>query len=93
MNFEFTIGETEKHVIRYQYVKSFIITVSIYVDGKVAKNDKIRVWIPAFRRYEVEVGSEERHNVVIEQKIPRLWAKFADPECTVTIDGKFFHAY
>ncbi len=87
MNFSFSVGNSEKHTVRFQYNQGLSNIVSIEVDGKEVKKDIFRVWIPADRRYEFQVGNSERHDVTIESKFPRLWAAIKNLSCEVIIDG------
>lgn len=85
MEFEFNVGTTDRHTVRFRYTR-LISTVRVDVDGDRVKRDIYWVWLPAFRRYEFEVGDSERHYVAIEMVFPRLNALFANPTCTVMVD-------
>jgi hypothetical protein len=83
----FQVGDEDRHQVRFRYSR-LTNTVRIDVDGDLVERDAFRVWIPGARRYEFEVGRAEHHDVVIDMSIPRDWAKFRNPECHVTIDGR-----
>jgi hypothetical protein len=92
MKFEFSVGTSEKHQVQFQYSR-ISNTVRICVDGDLVEKDAYRIWIPASRKYDFEVGEAEQHDVSIETDIPRVGAKFRNPACSVMIDGKFVHEY
>jgi hypothetical protein len=92
MEFEFNVGTTDRRAVRFRYSR-LINTVRIDVDGDTIRRDIFWIWIPAFRRYEFEVGDSERHDVVIETMIPRAGAKFVNPSCKVMVDGKLTGEY
>lgn len=92
MEFKFAVGESEKHTMQFRYSR-LANTVRIDIDESMVKRDIFWLWIPAFRRYEFEVGVTDSSNVLIEMSIPRTAAKFINPSCRVTVNGKVVGEY
>lgn len=92
MEFEIEIGKTERHILRFQYTK-LRNRVDIFVDGVQVIRKIYRIWIPASYRYELNVGQDERHNVIIDTTIKRTAAKFQNPSCIVSVDDNVIGQY
>ena len=92
MQFKFSVEAGRKHEVSFRYSR-LTNTVKIEVDGKLIKRDIFLLWIPGSRRYEFEVGSTERRDVVIDISIPRVGAKVANPEGSVYVDGNYAHSF
>ena len=92
MEFEFAVGETDRHQIHFGY-RRLANSVRISVDGKLVDRDTFWIWIPASRKYEFNVGKTEPHQVEIDATFPRQGAKFSNPSCRVLVDGQFVREY
>jgi len=92
MEFEFEVGATEPHRVRFRTSKANG-KVTIFVDGVSVKQEKFRFWIPVHRRYELRVGDSEMHEVAIEVAFARLARKLIKPTCTAYVDGEVVGTY
>jgi len=86
-DFEFEVGETERHNVAFQFDQLWG-PLKISVDGKPV----IRKW-GAFtlRRtsgYEFSVGSSELHQVRIEKTRKVAMGGFQEQECVAYVDGQ-----
>jgi hypothetical protein len=59
-------------------------TVTILIDGHLAKKDRFRVAIPAKREYDLELGSDQPDKVHVVMTISRFVPKLQNPEFIVT---------
>jgi hypothetical protein len=87
MNFEFDIGTTESHQVRF-LTSAANGKATLTVDGDIVKQETFRFWIPLHRRYELRVGSSEVHDVAIDVVFARVARKFTQPTCTAYVDGE-----
>jgi hypothetical protein len=87
MDFQFDVGGSESHQVRF-LTSTANSKVTLTVDGEIVKQEKFRVWIPPRRRYEAVIGDSEKHEIVIEVEFPRIWTKFKNPSCTASVDGE-----
>jgi hypothetical protein len=93
MEFTFAVGDPEKHRVRFQYRSRLAAALSIEVDGAVVAEEKFRVYIPPFRRYEFQVGAEKLYVVAIDVSFSRFGRALIDPSCEVTVDGTLIGKY
>jgi 3-hydroxymyristoyl/3-hydroxydecanoyl-(acyl carrier protein) dehydratase len=92
MEFEFDVGETESHHVRF-LTSMANGKVTLIVDGETIRQEKFRFWIPLHRRYEVVVGDSEQHDIAIEVEFARVSRKFTKPTCTAYLDGRVVGVY
>jgi hypothetical protein len=93
LDFSFSVGETEAHIVRFRYRTRLASSVIIDVDGDIVKEEKFRIYIPPMRRYAFRVGTAELSHVVIEVKFSRLGRAYTAPSCRVSVNGSFLGKY
>jgi hypothetical protein len=86
VNVKFEVGESQSHAVEVQYSR-LRNSLCLRVDGNVVRNDRFWVRIPLHRQYELQIGNDETQRVEVELIFPRMGRKFANPRCTVTVDG------
>jgi hypothetical protein len=85
--FEFEVGESEKHHIRFRFNQS-IGNLCISVDGRPVVRRFEMLSLSTTKRYSFEVGDREKHIVVIEKTRKRALGGFLPQKCVVYADGK-----
>lgn len=87
MDFTVPVGTTEKHNVHLHFNQWFGAT-RIDVDGRRSAGDWRMFTFRKTRRFEIPVGVEERHDVVIEKERKGVFGGFRDQTCRVTVDGE-----
>jgi hypothetical protein len=92
MQFWFDVGTHEVHRVAFSFDKVWGRLV-ITVDGRPAV-DQIRMFsVQLVKRYELTVGAQERHHVVIEKERKLFFAGFRPQTYRVLIDGQLVNTY
>ena len=86
LEFEFRVGESEVHVVRFSFSQLSGV-VKIWVDNKVVKRDLRLLSFSRFKEYRLMVGDVERHEVLIRKERPWVAAGLRQQVCHVVIDG------
>lgn len=92
MNFSFTVGNDEQHRVDFSF-DQFIGNLEIKVDGQTAINDFRMFSLKLTKRYELTVGVNERHHVVIEKKRKLFLAGARPQQFRIYIDGRLVQTY
>jgi hypothetical protein len=92
MEFEFEIGDNEKHKIAFSYDK-FWGKLNILVDGKNVVNDIRLASITLTKAYNFKIGEKETHEIRIEKIRPLFLAGLRSNTYKVYVDGKLFKQY
>ena len=87
MDFTVPVGAAEKHDL-HMHFNQWFGQVRISVDGEKAAGDWLMFTFRTTRRYEVPVGHDERHEVVIERKRKGVFGGFRSQTCQVRVDGR-----
>jgi hypothetical protein len=81
------VGNDEVHAIEFS--TTFLNSKTrLKVDGAIVKREIFWLWIPRHRRYEIQVGGKERHEVAIDIEFAKWRRKFKQPICTVYVDSQ-----
>jgi len=84
--FEFEVGDGERHSVRYRFNQS-LGGLRIWVDDRLVVR-KVKLFsLHATDRYEFPVGTDERHTVAIEQSRKRMVGGLRTQSCTTFVDG------
>lgn len=92
MQFSFVVGTAEQHRIDFAF-DQFIGNVEIKVDGQTAIKDFRLFSLKLTKRYELTVGTNEKHQVVIEKTRKLLLAGARPQRYRVFVDGKLVQTY
>jgi hypothetical protein len=92
MKFSFTVGTNEQHQVDFSF-DQFSGTLEIRVDGQPKINELRLFSLSLTKRYEFEVGEQERHQVVIEKKRKLFLAGLRPQRYRVFIDGQVVQTY
>ena len=92
MNFSFTVGNDEQHRVDFSF-DQFIGNLEIKVDGQTAIKDFRMFSLKLTKRYELTVGVNERHHVVIEKKRKLFLAGARPQQFRIYIDGRLVQTY
>ena len=92
MNFSFTVGNEELHRIDFSF-DQFMGNVEIKVDGQTAVKDFRVFSLKLTKRYELTVGVNEKHHVVIEKKRKLFLAGVRPQQYRVFVDGRLAQTY
>lgn len=92
MQFSFMVGTNEKHQVDFSFDQS-IGTLEIRVDGQPKVKELRMFSLSLTKRYEFEVGQDERHQVVIEKKRKLFLAGLRPQQYRIFIDGKLVQSY
>ena len=92
MNFSFTVGNQEQHRIDFSF-DQFIGKLEIKVDGQTAINDFRVFSLKLTKRYELSVGVNEKHHVVIEKRRKLFLAGVRPQQYRVFVDGQLVQTY
>ena len=87
MDFTIPVGAAEKHDV-HMHFNQWFGQVRITVDGERVAGDWRPFTFRTTRRYEVPVGHEERHDVVIEKRRKAAFGGFRSQTCQVRVDGE-----
>ncbi len=92
MQFSFRVGVSEQHQIDFSF-DQFIGNLEIRVDGQPLVKDFRLLSLKLTKRYEFEVGTQERHQIAIEKKRKLFLAGFRPQQYRVFIDGQLVQTY
>jgi hypothetical protein len=84
--FEFEVGDTERHSVRYHFNQT-LGGLRIWVDDRLVLRKFKFFSLSTTSRYEFAVGTEERHNVAIEQSRQWVVGGLRAQTCTTFVDG------
>lgn len=82
--FSLEVGEREKHVVSFE-LDRLTGAKTIAVDNNPVQ--KGRIWTMGSKEDNIEVGTEEKHNVRFVVRVP-AFASFRKWSCDAFIDGK-----
>jgi len=92
MQFSFRVGVSEQHQVDFSF-DQFIGNLEIRVDGQPLVKDFRLLSLKLTKRYEFEVGTQERHQIAIEKKRKLFLAGFRPQQYRVFIDGQLVQTY
>jgi hypothetical protein len=92
MQFSFVVGASEKHQVDFSF-DQMIGNLEIRVDGQPVVKDFRMFSLSLTKRYELTVGNQERHQVVIEKKRKLFLAGLRPQQYRVFIDGSLAQTY
>ena len=92
MQFSFIVGTNEQHQVDFSF-DQMIGNVEIRVDGQPVVKDFRMLSLSLTKRYELTVGNQERHQIVIEKKRKLFLAGLRPQKYRVFIDGTLAQAY
>jgi len=92
MQFSFTVGVNEQHRVEFSF-DQVIGNLEIKVDGQTAVKDFRIASLKLTKRYELTVGVNEKHNIVIEKKRKLFLAGFRPQRFRIFIDGQLAQTY
>ena len=92
MNFSFTVGNQEQHRIDFSF-DQFMGNLEIKVDGQTAVKDFRSFSLKLTKRYELNVGVNEKHHIVIEKRRKLFLAGVRPQQYRIFIDGQLVHTY
>ena len=92
MQFSFTIGTNERHQVDFSFDQT-IGNLEIRVDGQRVIKDFRLLSLRLTKRYELTVGNEESHHIVIEKKRKLFLAGFRPQRYRIYIDGTLAQTY
>jgi len=92
VQFSFRVGVSEQHQIDFSF-DQFIGNLEIRVDGQPLVKDFRLLSLKLTKRYEFEVGTQERHQIAIEKKRKLFLAGFRPQQYRVFIDGQLVQTY
>jgi hypothetical protein len=92
MQFSFRVGVQEQHQVDFSF-DQFIGNLEIRVDGQPLVKDFRLLSLKLTKRYEFEVGTEERHQIAIEKKRKLFLAGFRPMQYRILIDGQLVQTY
>jgi hypothetical protein len=92
MQFSFIVGTAERHQVDFSF-DQMIGNVQIRVDGQPTVKDFRMFSLSLTKRYELTVGNQERHQVVIEKKRKLFLAGLRPSRYRVFIDGNLAQTY
>lgn len=95
MQFSFTVGVNEQHRVDFSF-DQFYGNLEIKVDGQPALKDFRMFSFSLTKRYELKVGVNEQHHVLIEHRRklflagvrPQLYRVFIDGQLVQTFEGQ-----
>ena len=86
------VGINEPHQVDFSF-DQFIGNLEIKVDGETAVKDFRIFSLKLTKRYELVVGVDEKHQVVIEKKRKLFLAGMRPKQYRVFVDGKLVQTY
>jgi hypothetical protein len=92
MDFEFAVGQDERHTVRYVFDKVWG-RATISVDGREVQRHRHLFSIGPVRRYGLTVGDRERHEVLIEKRRELVAAGVRTQRCRAFVDGQVVGEY
>ena len=92
MQFSFIVGVNEKHQVDFSF-DQFGGKVEIRVDGQPAVKDFRMLSLKLTKRYELMVGANEKHHIVIEKRRKLFLAGLRPQQYRIFIDGNLAQTY
>lgn len=92
MEFTVEIGNEEKHRLHMKFDQVFG-HVHVEIDGKSVAHDWRSFSLHRTRRYELSIGRDESHDVVIELTRKGVVGGFRSQSCQVLVDGTSIGTY
>ena len=92
MNFSFLVGNHEQHRVDFSF-DQFMGNLEIKVDGEPAIKDFRMFSLKLTKRYELTVGENEKHHIVILHKRKLFLAGVRPQQYQVFIDGQLVQTY
>ena len=92
MQFSFMVGVQEKHQVDFSF-DQFVGNLEIRVDGQPVVKDFRMLSLRLTKRYELTVGVNEKHHVVIEKKRKLFLAGLRPVRYRIIIDGHLVQTY
>ena len=86
------VGVNEKHQIDFSF-DQFIGNLEIRVDGQPVVKDFRMLSLRLTKRYELTVGVNEKHDIVIEKKRKLFLAGLRPMRYRIFIDGQLVQTY
>ena len=87
MKFSFEVGKSERHTVSFAFDQVWG-SLQIDVDGVPVRRDLRLISSSLVKRYQVTVGREEVHEVVIEKERKFFFAGFRPQKYRALIDGR-----
>jgi hypothetical protein len=87
IDFSFEVGDKEKHRVHFSF-DQVLGRLIIDVDGVAVVNEVRLFSLSTTQRYQFTVGTEERHDVIIDRERKLLLAGVRPQVCRVCIDGR-----
>ena len=91
MKFSFEVGEHERHTVSFAFDQVWG-SLQIEVDGVPVRRDLRLISRSLVKRYEITVGQEEVHEVLIEKERKFFFAGFRRQKYRALIDGRLILA-
>jgi len=92
MQFSFRVGVSEQHQVDFSF-DQFVGNLEIKVDGQTAVKDFRMFSLSLTKRYELTVGVQEQHHVIIEKKRKLFLAGLRPMTYRIFIDGQLVQTY
>jgi hypothetical protein len=92
MQFSFTVGTSEQHRVDFSF-DQFVGNLEIKVDGQPALKDFRMFSLSLTKRYEFDVGVDEKHHILIEHKRKLFLAGVRPQQYRIFIDGQLVQTY
>ena len=86
------VGVNEKHQIDFSF-DQFVGNLEIRVDGQTAIKDFRMLSLSLTKRYELTVGVDEKHHIIIEKKRKLFLAGLRPMQYRIFIDGQLVQTY
>jgi hypothetical protein len=92
MQFSFRVGVSEQHQVDFSF-DQFVGNLEIKVDGQTAVKDFRMFSLSLTKRYELTVGVQEQHHVIIEKTRKLFLAGLRPMTYRIFIDGQLVQTY
>ncbi|HVT41680.1 MAG TPA: hypothetical protein VHD39_01760 [Acidimicrobiales bacterium] len=92
LEFQFEVGKEERHEVGFRFNRS-LGPLTISVDDEPVVKKFTPFSMTTTERYELSVGEQERHNVVIEKSRQGFLGGFQDQVCVAYVDDEFVGRY
>jgi hypothetical protein len=94
IDFAFDVGDTEKHRVGFHWGQLFgRIRITVDFIEVMHKNQAITLRSKTTRRFELSVGEDEVHDVLIEKIRPRFLGGARKQKCRAFVDGELVGEY
>jgi hypothetical protein len=87
MQFQFEVGEQERHEVTFSFDK-FWGKLVISVDGVPITREVRLISVSLVKSYEFVIGTQERHTVRIDKERKLLFAGFRPQICRAYVNGQ-----